>query len=73
VHDLTTQLLALEVLDSSPRRLRLLVTDRVQAKALGDDGVVPLRSHHPSTKVVVLHRWLAGTWRVSAVRPRSGR
>lgn len=73
VHDLRTQLLRLEVLHAAPRRLRLLVTDRARARATRTGGVVLLRPSPAGTRVVVLRREPAGTWRVSAVRPRSGR
>lgn len=74
VRDLRMQLLALEVLEAAPGRLRLLVTDRVQdASAVGRRGEVQLRADAPSTRLVVLHGTPGGTWRVSAVRPRSGR
>lgn len=73
VRSMRMQLLALEVLDSAPDRLRLLVTDRVQVSASGPDGPVGLRSDGPGTRVVVMVGEPGGTWRVSAVRPRSGR
>lgn len=75
VRELRMQLLALEVLGATPRRMRLLVTDRVHdADAEGPRGEVRLRPDEPSTRVVVLVRREPGaTWLVSAVRPRPGR
>ena len=74
VRDLRMQLLALEVREAAPARLRLLVTDRVHdASATGPDGEVQLAPDDPSTRLVVLDGRPGGTWRVSAVRPRSGR
>ena len=78
VRDLRMQLLALEVLAAGPRRLRLRVTDRVQAAAAeGPHGPVRLAEDARSTRVVVLARHGdEGTWRVhevlSAGRRRSG-
>lgn len=73
VESMRMQLLALEVLASAPDRFRLLVTDRVHVSATGPDGPVQLRPEGPGTRVVVMVREPGGTWRVSAVRPRSGR
>lgn len=64
VEGLTTQLLAVEVLGSSPGQLRLRVTDRVArvaAAALGTRLALP--QDRPSSYVVVMARY-AGEWLV---------
>jgi hypothetical protein len=66
------QVLALDVLRSAPRSMRLRVTDRlVGAEARGTTGVLPLPRDQASTRVVTL-RQVAGAWRVASVRPEPG-
>ena len=68
VEGMRMQLLALEVLRQEPRRLLLLVTDRlVGAVAVGQGTRTPLPQDQASTRVVDLRRE-DGTWRVASVR-----
>jgi len=64
VADLRTQLLAVEVLEHAPGRLRLRVTDRVvAAEATGPGLRLPLPRDGASTYVIVLQRY-DEVWRV---------
>lgn len=65
VEGLTTQVLALDVVDRGPHRLVLRVTDRVVgARAVGTGtGTRPLPVARPAERQVVLRR-VAGEWRV---------
>lgn len=72
VAGLTTQLLAVEVLDRTPGRWRLEVTDRVAGgTAVGAGGRLPLPRDSADSRVVVLVR-ADGAWRVAQVRRVSG-
>lgn len=66
VEGLTTQVLALQVVERAPRRLVLRTTDRVVgARAVGGpSGSVPLPVGRPATREVVLVR-RGGSWRVA--------
>lgn len=65
VDGLTTQVLALRVVERSPDRLVLRTTDRVVgAVAVGPDGAVALPVARPGTREVVLARSADGGWRV---------
>ena len=72
VEGLTTQVLALRVAARSPKRLELVVTDRVVgAEAVGAGAPVALPVARPSTRRVVLVRDGSGDdgrWVVAAVR-----
>lgn len=69
VEELTVQLLGLEVLDQSPGRLRLRVTERLaRAVAVGPAARQVLPRSQPVTRVVVLVRRTDG-WRVAFVGP----
>lgn len=69
VDGLTTQLLAVRVLDRGPRRWVLLVRDRVTgAVARGAGATQRLRAGTVTERRVVLRR-LGGDWRVASVRP----
>lgn len=73
VEGLTTQVLALEVVERSPARLVLVVTDRVVgARAVGGASPVALPADRASTRRVVLVR-RDGAWLVAAARDRAGR
>jgi hypothetical protein len=69
VEGMRMQLLALEVLDQDPRRLRVLVTDRLTgAVAVGRDSRTRLPRDQATTRVVELRRARPGSvWQVSAV------
>ena len=70
VEGMRMQLLAVEVLEERPGRIRLQVTDRLTgAVAVGPRGRVRLPSDAASTRVVELVRRDAG-WRVAAVSDR---
>lgn len=65
-----TQLLAVRVVESSPRGWRLSVTDRlVGGVARGDGAPVPLPRDRPTTWRLEL-RWCVSGWRVVEVRPQ---
>ena len=74
VEGMRMQLLALEVLDRDPRRLRVLVTDRLTgAVAVGHATRLRLPQDQASTRVVELRRTVEGRpWRVASVRSASG-
>lgn len=70
VDGLRTQVLALVVLDRTPRRLRLRVTDRVAGGVVRDGSgrqVSTLPVDQASTRVLTL-RQVDGAWRVAEVR-----
>jgi hypothetical protein len=68
VEDLTTQLLAVEVLARAPGRWRLRVTDRVtSAVAVRGEEHRPLPRDGADTHVVTLVQ-AKGVWRVAAIR-----
>jgi hypothetical protein len=69
VEGMRMQLLALEVLDQDPRRLRVRVTDRLTgAVAVGRDSRTRLPRDQATTRVVELRRAGPGSaWRVAAV------
>ena len=67
VTGLQTQVLDLDVLAAGPRRLDVVVTDRVVGgEAVGDGHAVALPRDRPSTRRVVLVR-AAGSWVVTHV------
>ncbi|WP_148615114.1 hypothetical protein [Nocardioides rubriscoriae] len=66
VTGLTTQVLRLQVLLDRPRRLVLVVTDRVAHVSAGD---LVLPHDRPSTRRIVLARSPVGRWRVASVSP----
>ncbi|WP_139983987.1 hypothetical protein [Nocardioides litoris] len=66
VDGLETQVLDLRVVERGPRRLALVVTDRVAAVVVGPTR---LTGDQPSTRRVVLVRASAAGWRVAAVSP----
>lgn len=69
VEGLTTQVLALDVVGRTPRRLVLLVTDRVAGgAAVGGATPVPLPSDRASTRRVVLVREPGEDWVVAEAR-----
>lgn len=69
VEDLTTQLLAVEVIGRGPGRWRLRVTDRLAGgDVVGADVRLRLPSDRADTRVVRLVRGADGTWRVAEVR-----
>ena len=69
VEGMRMQLLALEVLDRGPRRLRVLVTDRLTgAVAVGHDGRTRLPRDQATTRVVELRRGPDDVWRMGSVR-----
>lgn len=76
VEGLTTQLLAVRVLATGPRRLLLRVRDRVMGARVapagptstGPGAAEPLAPGAEATREVALRR-LAGRWRVASVRP----
>lgn len=69
VEGLTTQVLALDVVESGPRRLVLLVTDRVVGgEAVGGAGTVALPRDRASTRHVVLTRSPGAEWVVVEAR-----
>lgn len=71
VRGMRMQILSLEVLDRTPRRLRLEVTDRlVGAVAVGDGQRLVLPRDRPTTRVIELRR-SGGSWRVASVRDAS--
>jgi hypothetical protein len=71
VAGLRTQVLALRVVERTPRRLVLVVTDRVVgARAVGGPSPVALPSDRASTRRVVLVRG-DGTWRVVEARDQA--
>lgn len=64
------QLLDVTVLDRSPDRLRLRVTDRlVGAVARGDDGARVLPRDRASTRMLTMRHTDDGSWQVRSVRP----
>jgi hypothetical protein len=68
VRGLRTQVLALDVLDSSQERVEVRVTDRAAGAEAVDGGtVIPLPDDRPSTRRVVLRR-VEGEWLVDEVR-----
>ncbi|MCW2737635.1 hypothetical protein [Nocardioides sp.] len=68
VEGLTTQVLALDVVERSSTRLVLVVTDRVVGgEALGAASPVALPADRASTRRIVLVR-VAGKWRVAEAR-----
>lgn len=70
VEDLRVQLLAVDVLDRDPDRLRLRVTDRVaRAVAVGERGRSVLPRDRATTRDVELRRDAGGTWQVVGVSP----
>ena len=71
VTGLTTQVLALEVLDRAPSRLVLVVTDRVVGgRAVGGSSPVALPADRASTRRVVLAR-VGGRWLVVEARDQA--
>ena len=71
VEGLTTQVLALEVLDNTGDELTVRVTDRVVGGAVaGDAHASPLPRDRPSTRTLALRR-VAGTWLMVAVRDQA--
>lgn len=69
VEGLTTQLLAVTVLEHAPGRWRLRVTDRLAGGVAVRDGRrVRLPRDEPDTHVVVLTREEGGRWRVARTR-----
>ncbi|NYE38675.1 hypothetical protein F4692_003825 [Nocardioides cavernae] len=69
VEGLTTQVLALEVVERGPRRLELVVTDRVVGgEAVGGATAVALPGDRASTREVVLVRGAGGAWQVVEAR-----
>jgi len=69
VEDLTTQLLAVQVLGRGPGRWRLRVTDRLAGVVVvGAHGRFRLPRDSADTRVVRLVRGADGTWRVAQVR-----
>jgi hypothetical protein len=71
VEGLTTQVLALDVVDRTPHRLVLRVTDRVVAgTAVGGPAPVALPADRASTRTVVLVRRHAA-WVVAAARDQA--
>ena len=73
VTGLTTQVLALEVVERTPSRLVLVVTDRVVGgRAVGGGNApVALPTDRASTRRVVLRRRQDGRWRVVEVRDQA--
>jgi hypothetical protein len=72
VSGMRTQVLALSVLEASPRLMRLRLTDRLTgAVARGSGGPVLLPRDRASTREVTLVRG-GRRWRVSAVRDAPG-
>lgn len=68
VQGMRMQILSLVVLDESPRRLRLEVTDRlVGAVAVGHGQRLVLPRDRASTRVIELRR-VDASWRVASVR-----
>ncbi len=71
VADLTTQVLAMDVVAQSPSRLVLVVTDRVVGgRAVGVGAPVALPADRASTRRVVLRRE-AGRWLVVEARDQA--
>ena len=71
VEGLTTQVLALEVVDHTPARLVVVVTDRVVGgRAVGGRSPVALPADRASTRRVVLTRE-GGRWRVVEARDQA--
>ena len=71
VTDLTTQVLALDVVERTPSRLVLVVTDRVVGgRAVGGSAPVALPADRASTRRVVLRRE-GGRWRVVEARDQA--
>jgi hypothetical protein len=69
VRGLTMQLLAVEVREHSPDRIRLRVTDRVVgARAVSAGWSRPLPADQPTSRVVTLQR-SDGGWRMRSARP----
>jgi hypothetical protein len=70
VEGMRMQVLALEVLHQDPRRLRVLVTDRLTgAVAVADAGQMVLPQDQASTRVVeLLRRGPDDPWRMGSVR-----
>jgi hypothetical protein len=70
VEGLTTQLLAVDVLERRPGRWVLRVTDRLTgAVVVRGAEQAPLPRDRADTHLVVLTRDDGGRWRVAAVRP----
>lgn len=71
VEGLTTQVLALEVLDESADQLRVRVTDRVVGGVVaGADEPAVLPRDRPSTRTLTLQR-VAGEWLMASVRDQA--
>lgn len=69
VEGMRMQVLTLEVVEESPRRLRLRVTDRLaDGVVVGQGGSLRLPRDGASTRLVELVRASGGRWLVSSVR-----
>lgn len=71
VDGLTTQVLALDMLDEAADALTVRVTDRVVGGVVtGDAGRTPLPRDRPSTRTLTLRR-VDGVWLMATVRDQA--